>query len=44
MRVWFDNVTKHDARLLRKWWSRFGQFTIARSPTNRRFWALMRET
>jgi hypothetical protein len=44
--VWVDNVTKRDARKLVKWWRSFslGQFSVERSETNRRFWAVVRHT
>jgi hypothetical protein len=44
--VWFDSITKRDARKLVKWWHRFspGQFLVERSETNRRLWAVVRHT
>lgn len=44
MKIWFDVVTKRDARLLADWWNghTVGQFEIRRSPSNSRFWAVIR--
>jgi hypothetical protein len=47
MKVWFDILTKKDARELKKWWNanskkNFEEYTIERSPTNRKYWALIR--
>jgi hypothetical protein len=42
MKVWFDILTRKDARALQRWWSRHGQFRIERSQVNRRFWQLVR--
>lgn len=41
----FDMVTRRDARLLARWWgARPGpwQYSIRRSPSNARYWAVYR--
>jgi len=44
-KIWFDLLTYRDAKLLKAWWSRHptSNYYIARSPSNRRFWALFKE-
>lgn len=46
VRVWFDMLTKRDARLLYSWWSSqpcFGwTYEIRKSPSNSMYWALYR--
>jgi hypothetical protein len=46
MRIWIDMVTRKDARLLCRWWNGHtcGRFSIRRSETNRRFWAVVKES
>lgn len=46
MKIWFDMVTERDGKKLCKWWNAHtidGHFTLQRSPSNRRYWAVMRE-
>ena len=42
--LWFDVVTKRDARALARWWNghTIGWFEIRRSETNPRFWSVVR--
>ncbi len=47
MKVWFDNVTHRDAKLLARWWNRhrgsyYNQYRAVRSQTNKRQWAVVR--
>ena len=39
MKVWFDILTKRDARALQRWWSRHTifQYRIERSQVNQRY-------
>jgi len=41
-KVYFDVITRRDAKALRRWWSRIGVFDIERSERNPRFWCLVR--
>lgn len=45
MRMWFDVVTRRDARLLVEWWNGHttGRFFARKSPTNRRLWCVLRQ-
>lgn len=44
MRLWFDMVTRADAKALYSWWRSHTNhyYIIMQSPTNLRFWALYR--
>lgn len=44
MRVWFDRVTRRDARLLCRWWNGHasGRY-FARKDSAGRFWIVVRE-
>lgn len=45
MRLWFDMVTKKDARLLIEWWNAntSALYFVRRSTENPRFWSVWRQ-
>jgi hypothetical protein len=44
MRIWFDRVSRADARKLARWWNGHtqGRYFCRKSETNSRFWCVVR--